>query len=362
MTMAKLPDQRFAPHFVESSPGHGDVVNQVPDTIMINFDFTLQSSSSIVVSKNGSPLDVGQTNITDDNLAMWVSLPGDAGEGVYSVEYRACWPDGSCHDGQFGFHVGDKAAMGMEEKENGDAMMGEKDDDAMMEKKDDDNMMGEKEVGDGDATPMVNLPTQQFAAHFVDSAPKHGQIFALVPQKVMINFDFTLHSTSTIELTMDGAPVDVGSVTFGPRSLSMSATLPNSVKSDGLYEVRYKACWPDTSCHDGLFAFTVDGETIASYIDMTGRAEVQIDMTNIKFETPAVVISKGTKVVWVNRDPVVHFVNTDPHPSHNFLLSLNSLEINPEDSYSFTFNDPGEWPYHCSLHYPSGMAGRIIVQ
>jgi hypothetical protein len=36
---------------------------------------------------------------------MSTDLPADAGAGLYLVKYTACWPDGSCHDGQFAFAV-----------------------------------------------------------------------------------------------------------------------------------------------------------------------------------------------------------------------------------------------------------------
>jgi plastocyanin len=206
------------------------------------------------------------------------------------------------------------------------------------------------------------LPQQQFAAHYVDSAPVYGKTFALVPDKVLINFDFSLAEPSAIAVAKDGKALPIGTPTIsGPNSLHLSSTLPSDA-GDGLYVVNYKACWPDRSCHDGRFAFTVNSKTKASYLDMTGKKEVQIEMQDIKFQPEATIISKGTKVTWTNRDSVTHFVNTDPHPSHNVLRELNSLDLNQGQSYNFTFNTPGEWSYHCSAHFPAGMVGRVIVQ
>ena len=207
-----------------------------------------------------------------------------------------------------------------------------------------------------------SLPQQQFAAHYVDSAPVHAKTFALVPDKVLINFDFSLAEPSAIAVTKDGIALPIGTPTIsGPNSLHLFSTLPSD-GGDGLYVVNYKACWPDRSCHDGRFAFTVDSKTKTSYLDMTGKKEVRIEMQDIKFQPVAAIISKGTKVTWTNRDSVPHFVNTDPHPSHNVLPELNSLDLNQAQIYSFTFNTPGEWSYHCSLHFPQGMVGRVIVE
>jgi methionine-rich copper-binding protein CopC len=102
----------------------------------------------------------------------------------------------------------------------------------------------------------AKLPDQQFAAHFVDSTPKHGATFAQTPDKVVINFNFTLSEASTITFSKDGAPVVSAKPTFSGNKLTMSAPLPANV-GNGLYQVDYKACWPDQSCHAGKFAFIV---------------------------------------------------------------------------------------------------------
>jgi len=207
---------------------------------------------------------------------------------------------------------------------------------------------------------MIKMPDQMFAAHFVDSAPKHGDAFALVPEKVLINFNFTLSDASTITVSKDGAPVNPGKTVLGDRMLSMSATLPSNA-GDGLYLVKYKACWPDKSCHEGQFAFKVDSKMGKSYIDLTGKSAVVVRLKDFQFSPAQFVVSKGTRVTWINDDPVDHFVNSDPHPSHNNLPGLNSLGLKKGESYSFAFNQPGEWAYHCSAHVPQNMVGRVIV-
>jgi len=217
--------------------------------------------------------------------------------------------------------------------------------------------------GTGAAPPSTgSLPPQRFAAHYVDSAPVHGKTFALVPDKVLINFDFSLAEPSTIALTKDGKALQFGKPTIsGPNSLQLSATLPSDA-GDGLYVVKYKACWPDRSCHDGQFAFTVDSKAKSTYIDMTGKSEVMVEMRELKFQPARIVVSKGTKVTWRNGDALIHFVNTDPHPSHNNLPGLNSLDLKEGTTYSYAVDQIGEWAYHCSVHFPQGMVGSIIVQ
>lgn len=103
---------------------------------------------------------------------------------------------------------------------------------------------------------MMKLPDQQFTAHFVDSAPKHGTTVTQAPDKVVLNFNFTLSEASTITVSKDGAMVATAKPTFSANKLTMSAPFPANA-GKGLYQVDYKACWPDNSCHNGRFAFTV---------------------------------------------------------------------------------------------------------
>lgn len=208
----------------------------------------------------------------------------------------------------------------------------------------------------------AKLPDQLFAAHFVASTPGHGQEFAQVPTRVLINFNFNLADNSSIAVTKDGVPVAAGPATVqGERRLELASDLAG-VQGSGVYLVNYKACWPDRSCHDGQFAFRVDGSKKSTYLDTTGRAEMAVSMKDVAFSPARLLISKGTKVSWTNDDTVPHFVNTDPHPDHNYLPALNSVEVKPGQSYSYTFTGSGEWPYHCSLHFPQNMVATVIVR
>lgn len=190
----------------------------------------------------------------------------------------------------------------------------------------------------------------------------HGQTFAQVPERVLINFVFSLADPSTITVTKDGADLRIGAAEIsGSNSLRISSTLPGDA-GDGLYVVKYVACRPDKSCHEDQFTFTVDSSRKSTYVDMTGQGEVVVDMKGFKFEPARIVVSRGTKVTWINGEAAVHFVNSDPHPSHNNLASLNSFDLKQGQSYSHTFDQVGEWMYHCSAHFPQGMVGGVLVQ
>ena len=199
-----------------------------------------------------------------------------------------------------------------------------------------------------------------FTPHFVNSSPRHGQFFRQAPEEIVINFNFTLHEKSAIKATKEVTPLSIGDTSFDSKHLAMRARL-GAERGDGFYLVEYTACWPDGSCHNGNFGFHVDSD-LEGYTDLTGQSEVRVNMQEITFQPTNIVVSRGTKVIWENLDGVTHFVNSDPHPSHNVLPGLNSLDLGQGTTYSFTFDEPGEWSYHCSAHFPQGMVGRIIVQ
>jgi len=99
-----LPPQRFAAHYVSSSPEHADLVASAPERIQLNFNFVLARNSNINVRKDGEKVTLGDLEFSENRLQMSVPFP-NLGAGTYHVVYRACWPDKSCHDGEFAFVV-----------------------------------------------------------------------------------------------------------------------------------------------------------------------------------------------------------------------------------------------------------------
>lgn len=163
-----------------------------------------------------------------------------------------------------------------------------------------------------------------------------------------------------MRVTRDGQPLAVGPVTLGDKRLSLRA--PLEAGGDGLYTVDYTACWPDASCHEGSFSFVVSQAERSGYVDLRGQAEVTVRMSQVQFEPAGILISPGTRVTWVNDDPVVHFVNTDPHPSHNVHPALNTLGLGQGDTYTFTFRNEGLYAYHCSAHHPTMVAAILVLE
>ena len=107
----------------------------------------------------------------------------------------------------------------------------------------------------------VSLPDEVMVPHFEDSFPAHGEVLAKVPQRVDINFKQELDMNSTIMVTLDGEPVLLGTVIISTdpwrKYLSMGVPVEGDL-GDGVYEVRYSACWQEGPCNQGLIAFIVN--------------------------------------------------------------------------------------------------------
>ena len=89
----------------------------------------------------------------------------------------------------------------------------------------------------------------------------------------------------------------------------------------------------------------------------SGKAVIASRSTNItirdySFLPATLTIKKGTTVTWTNDDIAKHTVTGDQGgPSSSF--------FGKGQSYSYTFDTPGTYPYHCEPH--PYMTAAIIV-
>lgn len=92
-------------HYVSNAPANEAILSSPPAEVTINFNFDLASNSTISVKKDGQEVSTGSIRISADKQTLSKSVNATGGSGLYTVSYNACWPDGSCHDGQFQFGV-----------------------------------------------------------------------------------------------------------------------------------------------------------------------------------------------------------------------------------------------------------------
>ena len=75
-------------------------------------------------------------------------------------------------------------------------------------------------------------------------------------------------------------------------------------------------------------------------------------LANRAFAPPDLNVKTGTTVTWMNTD-------RDSHTTTSNVPGWNSGTISSGREFSFTFQTPGTYPYHCSFH--PGMTGRVVV-
>jgi plastocyanin len=92
-------------HYESNTPEHEAVLAGIPINVVIDFNFDLAPPSSISIKKGETEHGIGETIIDSNKLAMRKTMDPNSPDGIYTVYYNACWPDGSCHDGKFQFAI-----------------------------------------------------------------------------------------------------------------------------------------------------------------------------------------------------------------------------------------------------------------
>lgn len=83
-----------------------------------------------------------------------------------------------------------------------------------------------------------------------------------------------------------------------------------------------------------------------------GRRVVEVEISRFAFDPGELRIPAGTTVRWVNKDPVAHTSTSDAGVWGSPLLG-------PSETFEFTFEETGEFPYHCTPH--PFMTARVVV-
>ena len=85
------------------------------------------------------------------------------------------------------------------------------------------------------------------------------------------------------------------------------------------------------------------------------EATTTVDLPkSYRFEPDVITVKAGDTVTWTNNDDF-------PHNVHLMDGSDRILDLPIGDSAEFTFLEPGEYSYECSIH-PQQMQGKVIVE
>ena len=79
----------------------------------------------------------------------------------------------------------------------------------------------------------------------------------------------------------------------------------------------------------------------------------KVRIANFVFADQTLTIPAGATVTWVNEDDIPHTVVSADH------ATFRSKVLDTDQSFSFTFTSPGEYPYFCSIH--PHMTGKVVV-
>jgi plastocyanin len=95
----------------------------------------------------------------------------------------------------------------------------------------------------------------------------------------------------------------------------------------------------------------LQARSVAAVQDKSAANPVTID--NFSFAPSRIEIHAGTQVTWINKDDV-------PHTVVSVDRKFRSQALDTDETFSFTFQDPGTYGYFCSVH--PKMTGKIIVK
>ncbi len=98
-----------------------------------------------------------------------------------------------------------------------------------------------------------------------------------------------------------------------------------------------------------------------------------IEITSSGFTPNDLKIKRGEKVTWINKDTTQHWPASAIHPTHEKYpgssitkcgtseLIFDACKGLPQgESWSFTFNEKGTWPYHD--HTNAKLFGKVTVE
>lgn len=78
------------------------------------------------------------------------------------------------------------------------------------------------------------------------------------------------------------------------------------------------------------------------------------------FDPNPVTVKVGDNVTWVNDDPDPHTVTSGSFGDQDAGDEFDSGYLGPHRSFSYTFDEPGEYEYFCIIH--PNMVGTVVVE
>src|SRR3972149_10807090 len=104
------------------------------------------------------------------------------------------------------------------------------------------------------------------------------------------------------------------------------------------YPFGYSSNWATETLPPTPTTPTTPSPTVST---ANGTATVIID--NFAYNPATLIVTKGTTVTWTNKYPLAHRVNADGG-------GFASGNLGTRSSFKWTFNESGNYTYHCENH------------
>ena len=120
---------------------------------------------------------------------------------------------------------------------------------------------------------------------------------------------------------------------------------------------------PDIGTHDSKAPASASSEidlSHAAFVNLTGTAKPEVDALDNVFKAKFIEVKAGATVTFRNDGRNTH--NVVPVEEIEF-TGVEASAFEPGAEVAITFDEPGEFPYYCSLHGTTtkGMTGAIRV-
>ena len=119
-------------------------------------------------------------------------------------------------------------------------------------------------------------------------------------------------------------------------------------------------------------AWLVVAVLLAACGPAAGEPPLVIMETDSAYAPASMSIPQGATIIWLNKDRLVHTVTASSTlTTSNFELAgalpagaapFDSGHVLAGQTWSYTFETPGEYLYYCRFHADEQMIGTIIVQ
>jgi plastocyanin len=99
---------------------------------------------------------------------------------------------------------------------------------------------------------------------------------------------------------------------------------------------------------------------VVAVVPEAGAVSQTVSIKNFAYSPSVTVVSVGDTVTWMNEEELFpHDVTSGQAGAPDMGQYFISVPLNPGETFSHTFSEPGEYAYVCALH-PS-MIGTVMV-